>query len=71
MPEWGLRDWREEGQKGRKCYPGNPSAPPRTRIESSEIQIINNNDNEKKKSDGHFLRKRRSRAKLIPQTPLK
>lgn len=28
------------GGLARKCYPGNHRAPPRTRIESSEIQII-------------------------------
>lgn len=38
----------ERGGDARTCHPGNPRAPPKTRIKSCEIQIINNNDNEKK-----------------------
>lgn len=52
----------ERGEEGaRKCHPSNPRAPPRTRIKCCEIQIINNNDNEKK-SDGHFLAKKESKS---------
>lgn len=47
VPERGLKEL-EGGGNARQCFPGNPRAPPRTRIESCEIQIINNNDNEKK-----------------------
>lgn len=52
----------ERGEEGaRKCHPSNPRAPPRTRIKCCEIQIINNNDNEKE-SDGHFLEKKESKS---------
>ena len=46
------------GQNARKCHPSNPRAPRRTRIKCSEIQIINNNDNEERKRRP-FLRVKR------------
>lgn len=51
----------EGGDDARKCHPGNPRAPPRTRIKWCEIQIINNNDNEKK-SDGHFSENKETKS---------
>lgn len=61
----------EGGGDARKCHPGNPRAPPRTRIKCCEIQIINNNDNEKKKTAISQRIKKQNRSKLISQTWLK
>lgn len=59
----GGRGWRE------KVHPGNPRAPPRTRIKCCEIQIINDNE---KKSDGHFTENKRTMSvQAHPSTGLK
>lgn len=54
-------------RNARKYYPGNPRAPLKTRIESCEIQIINN-DNEKKATAISQRRKEQSRSKFFAQT---
>lgn len=58
------------GGLARKCYPGNHRAPPRTRIESSEIQIIIMTMR-KKKATAISQRKRLSRSKIIFSDPEK
>lgn len=61
----------ERGGDARTCHPGNPRAPPKTRIKSCAIQIINNNDNEKKATAISQRIKKLNRSMIISQTQLK
>lgn len=61
----------ERGGDARTCHPGNPRAPPKTRIKSCEIQIINNNDNEKKATAMSRRIKEPHRSMIVSQTPPK